>query len=282
VLSEIASYKKLLVETAKSIWRERHPDRKNLQKGFEEQIRLKIFSLEPGSVTVPITRVWKQDGSQMNLDIESDEVDEAADLIEESIESAAKERNLPDRLPSGVIPLFSEFGKSLEPGEAISVKSPKRKQPARYTSAVREKLANWQEKTYEDEVELVGEVRLADLDGRKFVLKMQNDDKIRGEFQPEQESLVTLALREHDSRRLRIKGRAEHSHSDGAPKRMTRIDTIEPLPVDYEAFDKTAKPIWEIVAEMGAEIAADEWKTVPTDLARNHDHYLYGAPKEKP
>jgi len=40
------------------------------------------------------------------------------------------------------------------------------------------------------------------------------------------------------------------------------------------------KPIWEIAAEIGSRIPPEQWEGVPTDLARNLDHYLYGAPKE--
>jgi predicted XRE-type DNA-binding protein len=39
------------------------------------------------------------------------------------------------------------------------------------------------------------------------------------------------------------------------------------------------RPIWEKVAEISASVPAEEWAKLPTDLAANHDHYLYGAPK---
>jgi len=33
--------------------------------------------------------------------------------------------------------------------------------------------------------------------------------------------------------------------------------------------------------ELGASIPDEEWAKVPADLAKNLDHYLYGAPKEE-
>jgi hypothetical protein len=39
------------------------------------------------------------------------------------------------------------------------------------------------------------------------------------------------------------------------------------------------RPIWEIIAELSAEIPLEEWAKLPTDGAEQHDHYLYGSPK---
>jgi Arc/MetJ-type ribon-helix-helix transcriptional regulator len=39
------------------------------------------------------------------------------------------------------------------------------------------------------------------------------------------------------------------------------------------------KPIWERILERSAAIPDEEWDKLPTDLAEQHDHYLYGVPK---
>lgn len=38
-------------------------------------------------------------------------------------------------------------------------------------------------------------------------------------------------------------------------------------------------PIWEVIAALGRSVPPEELERLPTDLARNVDHYLYGAPK---
>ncbi|MGA3372782.1 MAG: type II toxin-antitoxin system ParD family antitoxin [Terracidiphilus sp.] len=38
-------------------------------------------------------------------------------------------------------------------------------------------------------------------------------------------------------------------------------------------------PIWETIVKIGKKIPEEEWAGIPTDLARNLDHYLYGSPK---
>ena len=46
------------------------------------------------------------------------------------------------------------------------------------------------------------------------------------------------------------------------------------------AYDSTARPLWELVVEIGAQVPDEEWAKVPTDLSKNVDHYLYGALKD--
>ena len=39
------------------------------------------------------------------------------------------------------------------------------------------------------------------------------------------------------------------------------------------------KPIWEEILELTADVPDEEWDKLPTDLAEQHDHYIYGTPK---
>jgi len=45
-------------------------------------------------------------------------------------------------------------------------------------------------------------------------------------------------------------------------------------------YDPTAKPIWEVLVELGASVPESEWEKVPTDLSINFHYYHHGAPKE--
>lgn len=123
-------------------------------------------------------------------------------------------------------------------------------------------------------IELRGEVRSADLDGRQFTLRLDDGTKIVAEFASEQETIITEALREHAKRRLRLRASAEV----GRNGRIKRLASIESL--DVEPTPSPSKPIWEVALEIGASVSEDEWAKVPADLAKNLHHYLYGAPKE--
>jgi len=45
---------------------------------------------------------------------------------------------------------------------------------------------------------------------------------------------------------------------------------------------KNGPPIWEIIEEISNQAPPGTWDDVPTDGSVNHDHYLYGAPKQIP
>ncbi|MGD1930797.1 MAG: hypothetical protein ACFB12_17985 [Leptolyngbyaceae cyanobacterium] len=44
-----------------------------------------------------------------------------------------------------------------------------------------------------------------------------------------------------------------------------RLDNLE--------YDSDEMPIWELTAQLSAMVPDEEWKKVPTDLARNFDYY---------
>lgn len=274
VLTELIAYKEILLETAKERWRETHPDRDRLPKGFEDAVAIKFFEIRSGSTEVPLMRRIPAEGTQGLLGLE-DDLDAAADLIEAAIASAADDRPLPDYFPKAVIPLFEEFGKRLAEDESIVAKGPRSVRESRYTREVRNRLMNWIEATYEDVVNLAGEVRAADLDGRNFVLRKDDGEKVSGKFSPDQEPLITEALHDHSSRRLRVQGLAEFSRSKGVLRRILRVDKVHVLDPSLQEYDTSARPIWEVAVELGASISDADWDRVPKDLSRNLDQYLY-------
>jgi hypothetical protein len=45
------------------------------------------------------------------------------------------------------------------------------------------------------------------------------------------------------------------------------------------AGEPARRPIEEVLAELAAEVPAEDWAALPTDLTDHLDHYLYGLPK---
>jgi type I restriction enzyme S subunit len=53
-----------------------------------------------------------------------------------------------------------------------------------------------------------------------------------------------------------------------------QVDTVQqPSALTELTFDPDAPPIWELVAQISAEVPDEEWKKLPTDLARRFDYY---------
>jgi len=45
---------------------------------------------------------------------------------------------------------------------------------------------------------------------------------------------------------------------------------------DDETYDDAHPPLWQAVLDLGARLPPETWDNVPSDLASNLDHYLYG------
>jgi hypothetical protein len=58
-------------------------------------------------------------------------------------------------------------------------------------------------------------------------------------------------------------------------ERLGEMPDTEP-----QGGDAQPKPIWRRFVEAGEALPEDVIKRLPSDGARNLDHYLYGAPKE--
>jgi hypothetical protein len=128
-------------------------------------------------------------------------------------------------------------------------------------------------------VNVTGEIRAADLDHGTFILRRSDGTRVRGSFSPFQEEFITGALREHSSRRLQLRGRGEFQPG-GKLKRIVSVKHLQVRPASQRRREKESKPFWQWVVELGESIPGEEWSKVPTDGAKNLDHYICGHPKK--
>jgi len=63
--------------------------------------------------------------------------------------------------------------------------------------------------------------------------------------------------------------RGQHPGHDGHGTQATPVPVAPPR----------KKPIWEVAAELVAEIPEEDLARLPVDGAAQHDHYIYGTPK---
>ena len=274
---ELIAYRDLVLECAKSIWRCKYPNRSNLPRGFEKGFRLQFDRLGDGSALVPLQRVRAAD-AQADLDL-VDEFDEAVGLIDQTIWAAHDDDLLPVGLPSNVIPLFRDFGKTLRDDEVLFVRGRDSASEAPYTAKARQRLADWVEPSYEDTVSVSGEVRMANVGPGRFALlvdRVGSQAVIEGRFSPEDESKVLDALRQHRSARLKVKGVGEFGTADRLLKRFSRVDQVE-LVSDEGGYDESVAPIWEQLSAIGQQAPPSAWEAVPTDLSVRLDEIVYGA-----
>lgn len=89
--------------------------------------------------------------------------------------------------------------------------------------------------------------------------------------------MVLEALYRHREVRLRVKGIAEFNEADRTLRGFVRVDHVEIVGTASPAYDETARPIWEVIAEIGSRAPAGTWDNLPTDLSTRVDEYLAGG-----
>jgi hypothetical protein len=271
--AELIAYRRLVLECAKELWRRNFPTRRKLPNGFEEGFRLEFSKVNPCSAAVPVRRV--PGGPQDELF--DDEFGEAVGLIDATIAAAARDDLLPDLLPPNVIPLFAEFGKTLRADEVLYVRGCGASAEAAHTAQARARLANWYGPSYEDRVNVVGEVRMANVGAGKFTLQLAHDAPlVDGRFDSAQESLVLDALKGHREVRLRVVGVGEFATRDRQMRRFAQVDHVDIEPAEQSGYDDAAPAIWDVLSAIGESAPVDTWAKVPADLSTRIDDIVYG------
>jgi hypothetical protein len=59
------------------------------------------------------------------------------------------------------------------------------------------------------------------------------------------------------------------------------MSEIRDVMTTEDEYDASAPALSQSVINLGASLPSEEWDRVPTDLAANLDHYLYGRPGEE-
>ena len=205
--------------------------------------------------------------------------DEAVALARDVFDHLDHDSPLLAHFPKERAPVYAEFGKTLSADEELEFEpSEGAARPARVNAMNRQRLTRFIESPHTSTVELIGHVLEADVRQRRFQLWLDDRTSITASFGQEQEELVTSALKNYRSIRVRLRGIADIS-PQGQPVRFTSVEELQLLPDEPRALDTTAQPIEAALTDLASRVAGEEWARLPADLTDNLDHYLYGTPK---
>ena len=280
-LSELISYKRILVETAMDLWLQKHPKAKNVPKDFLDSLCIKFYKIEESSTTIPLVRELEYNENDLIKEQLDDEFDEAALLIAQVTKAVSEDATLPEKFSKHILKEFRNFGRTLKDDEVIEQKLPYWRESVSYSTTTRNILTKWCDESYQDIVEKIGEVRSVNLDKHIFGLSLPDGSKISAYYTEDQEPTILNALSEHATKRLMIKGQIEHKITEGIPKNNITIEELRLFESEEERESLFDRPIWEVVSEIGESVPKADWEKVPKDLSKNIDHYLYGVPKSE-
>jgi hypothetical protein len=238
-LPELAAYRDLVLEAAKALFQARNPTRQRLPRGFETGLQLVLEKvIEGGSALPQISRIIHDDLDLFpTLPVGADQFEEARDIIEHGIARGGFDAGvLPPDYAKQVLSRFGAFGRTLAPDEAILVGPPGKRDGARYTREVRRRLVLQAQPTYEDEVDLVGEVRAADKDSEGFNLRTTDGARYPVRVPP---LFFPVALRSLTSSALvRVRGTGLFDDTG----KLTRITTASDVSMTEEDSEGTRRP----------------------------------------
>jgi hypothetical protein len=277
-LGKLATFQRLISETAKALWRANNPDRARLPQHFEKRVGICLRTICDGSTVAPLEVLVDESEHGILPGAETPEIDGAVDLAQEVFDAVEREAPLPERLPRSLIADYAKFGEELSPENSFEFCRPG-KAPSRVKPEHGRRLLGFQDAPHETRVEMIGEVLEADVRQKRFQLWTDDGNKVPVNFADEHETQVTTALKEHRSVRIRVKGIGEVS-SSGRTTMIRQVEELAIQPVGEVAYDRSARPIEDVLAEIAAGVDEAEWQKVPTDLSEHHDRYLYGTKEQ--
>jgi hypothetical protein len=151
-LTELVAYRELVLGVAKELFRESHPSRQRVPRGFADRLQLRLRTIEDGSAMPVLERVVA-DGRLLEID---DEFTESRDVIEAAVAAVANGERLPEGFPAGALVLFNHFGQTLREGEAIELRRGNAVAGPQYTPAVRKALVLTESPFYQEEIQGIG------------------------------------------------------------------------------------------------------------------------------
>ena len=166
---DLAAYETLVVELAKALYLQDHPERQRVPKGFASGFQLHLERIDDGSAKPLLSLVT---AGLLAFDAGGDYFKTARDLITKCVASPFGQ--VPASFPLPLLAYFNQIGRSLRPGEQMEFPHPV--EPAVLTPERRRELVLAAGGLYEDEIELSGMIAEADWEKSTFRLRLATGD----------------------------------------------------------------------------------------------------------
>lgn len=272
-LQELQTFQKIVLETAKFLWRLSNQSIEGLPEDFEMRNRLSMRRIETGSVAIPIEIKLNQ--SQLDLwDSNVKAIQDTVNFVHGTFQSVANNGLLPSGFPRSLLPSYMSLGSSLL-GEEMLEFGPPEKAMAQATPKVRERLLALNHGSYEDEIDILARVYEVNLRNQRFRVESYYGTSTIIKFSNEQTTVVLRALDSQGERKIRIRGTGIFD-ADGTLK---SVDNPEDISLDKGpvSFDPNAPTVEEKIAKFVSEIPQEEIDKLPHDLSERHDYYAHNV-----
>ncbi|MEI6757556.1 MAG: hypothetical protein FDX18_04235 [Chlorobium sp.] len=232
ILKDLAVLEELIIETAKWRFRNEHPERKRIPKGFTKGISLQLTAIDEGSAIAKIslsiatfagmTLSLFPAESQNYLIKAKESIVSAVNAAEQDVNSAVIKTCLSDNLLS----YFDRIGRSLREGEAIELNPSDTNNPGRINKVTRRKLllSSSQVQELTEEITLRGTIPEVDQDKMSFELQIISGPKVTGPITPQHRQTIMDAFNRYcDKAKVLLQGIGRYDRNS----RLQCIESIE-------------------------------------------------------
>ncbi|MDD2724198.1 MAG: hypothetical protein PHH59_09295 [Methylovulum sp.] len=230
LLKDFSALEEMIVEVAKWKFRESHPERERISRGFGKGLELHLAGVEEGSAIPVIMLVFPM----LFPSAEASYFEQARDAIIETIACAEQGKPLP--LPSELLGYFDRFGRGLRGNEFIEF-SGKNNQPARLTLETRKRLilASKAEE-WTEEMPLKGRIFEVDQVRMSFELELKDGTKLKAPLTNQHLDIVLEASTGfRKGMRVAVQGVVKKDRQDHF-RSIESVEHISPLdPLDVES-----------------------------------------------
>ena len=272
-LEELQAFQKIVLETAKFLWKRSNKSIENLPENFENRNRLSMRIIETKSVELSIE--IKSDPSQLDLcDVNVMAMQDAVGFAHEAFQSVARNGLPQPGFPRSLLPAYLSLGSSLS-GEEILNFGPPGKATTQATPKIRARFLALRPDSYEDEIDILANVYEVSLRNQRFRVESYYGTSTIIRFSNEQTAVVLRALDSQGERKIRIRGTGTFD-ADGTLKSVENLEEIFPER-DVIPFDPNTPTAEEKIAEFVSKIPQEELDKLPSDLSERHDYYAHHA-----
>lgn len=293
VLPDLAAYRKLIVEVAKMLFKQRMGTRVRVPKGFEDSFNIGLARVDGGSSAVAsMPRLHRSvvPAPQQPLNFSANQptfaypdFDDARRYIDSLIGSVGTIGQVPTDFPVELAGFFNSFGQSLRDDEFIEM-GYGGAHPVRYDTFIRKKIVLSRETTYENAVDAqfilnggvvgLGVIHVLDVNGAAFDFQPPTEFEFKKAYSRPNEAVRLVGTGLYDrSERLRRLVAVNVIYSDGGATQSfeARLDEISATVAGW--YDD------ENPAPSGAAIAAMRRFLASVSLLPVPQPYLYPLPE---
>jgi hypothetical protein len=120
-LVEVVAFEELVREIAKALWRQRHPGRKRVPNGYDDDIELRLVEIREGSAVSVLERAPSASDDLFDEEEIISDLDSARVTVEKFIEAAISGAEVPELFSIVPKSKLKKFGQSLRADEAMQV-----------------------------------------------------------------------------------------------------------------------------------------------------------------